>query len=282
MCEQKIDIHLYGGKSIFGGRETPLTADITYCKAADACPLKKQGKCLMAARFSVHRCKFARIERVKGYTSRAKKYREFKERYESDPNYAALRVPEDHVLIMTIEGDVYIRLGSVGIDRGEDGRLRLVDPWLGDKVLWVPRQELSAEFFESACRFVPRSLISSSPIKDYQEKDVPMILHQLRDVLPDIYEELIRRHPELAERKLDHRGRYAKTLTLKDGSKVADSNGNVFVKKKGHMVCRHFKSSLVGPYGVRAKDAILVMPIPDDAYTEVESNDWVTDETEFK
>lgn len=41
----KINVDLYGGKSIFGGRETPLEAEITYCDKYKVCSFYKKGKC---------------------------------------------------------------------------------------------------------------------------------------------------------------------------------------------------------------------------------------------
>lgn len=46
----KINVNLYGGKSIFGGRETPLEAEMTYCDKYKNCSFYKQGKCFSAGR----------------------------------------------------------------------------------------------------------------------------------------------------------------------------------------------------------------------------------------
>lgn len=46
---KKINVGLYGGKGIFGGREEPLRSETIYCSDAENCSLYKAGKCLNCA-----------------------------------------------------------------------------------------------------------------------------------------------------------------------------------------------------------------------------------------
>lgn len=295
MSEQKVNVCLYGGKSILSRKETPLSVDITYCDAAEECPLRTEGKCLLATRVSFDTCKHGRIERHKGYTSRARKYGQFRERYESDPLYNALDEPQDNVLIFTIGKDAFVKLGLIGLEYDPNGGRKeykgnptshgmyVCDPWLGEKSLWVPIDALDADFFERVCKYRPRAFIDNLEIKDFQQKHVPMIVNVLKNALPDVYAELVQRCPELAQRKLDHRGRYAKALTLKDGSRLTDCHGNVFVKQGNHITCDCYSNVLVGVDGMKAKgDATLTIKIDAGAYVEVKDNGWVTEGTEFK
>lgn len=80
---EKINIGLYGGKSIFGGRETALNADITYCDKYKECSFYKKGKCFCAGRIGPN-CKYGTKENIKGYTSRAIKYNEFRRKYKEE------------------------------------------------------------------------------------------------------------------------------------------------------------------------------------------------------
>ena len=286
---------LYGGKSIFSRKETPLSADITYCDAADECPLRKRGKCLLASRMGRCNCIHGRIERRKGYTSRAMKYRKFMDTYESDPMYNALGFPQDNVVIMAIGNDVFLKLGMIGLDydpdtkgwkefgvRANDRGMFICDPWMGESSIWVPRDALDVDFFEKVCDFKPRTMIDNREIKDFQTKNVPMIVKGLGEALPDMYEALIALRPELADKKMDHRGRYARAVTLKDGSIMADALGNTFVKHGSEIACHDFTSVLVGINGIEARGATITIPIREDAYVEVMDNDWVCDDTEFK
>lgn len=294
MEETKINVIIYGGKSILSRKETPLSVDITYCDAADECPLRANGKCLLATRMGFDICKHGRIERHKGYTSRARKYSQFRERYASDPLYNALDEPTDNVLMFTIGDETFVKLGLVGMEYEPDGGWKeykglptsrgmyVCDPWLGHKSLWVPTEALDADFFEQVCKFRPQALFGGT-IAEFQQKHVPMIVHVLKEVLPDVYAELVDRCSELAERKLDHTGRYARALTLKDGLRLTDCHGNVFVKQGDHITCDNYNCTLVGVDGITAKgNATIAIEIGETAYVKVEDNDWVCDETEFK
>ena len=68
---EKINVQLYGGRSVFGGRETPLEADIIYCDCKDKCSLYKNGNCLNCRVLFGDQCKKGSVETIKGYTSRA-------------------------------------------------------------------------------------------------------------------------------------------------------------------------------------------------------------------
>lgn len=93
---EKINIDLYGGKSIFGGRETALNADITYCNKYKECSFYKKGKCFCAGRIGPN-CKYGTKENIKGYTSRAIKYNEFRRKYKEDECYAKLNEPNNKI-----------------------------------------------------------------------------------------------------------------------------------------------------------------------------------------
>lgn len=54
-----IDVKLYGGKSIFGGREKPLEAVVLSCDKSDKCSYHKNGTC-RGVRSFYGGCKFAR------------------------------------------------------------------------------------------------------------------------------------------------------------------------------------------------------------------------------
>ena len=121
---QKINVALYGGKGIFGGRETPLEADIIHCDKSDVCSFYKQQKCLNLRSPLSPYCKFGKRQTVKGYTSRAKKYYTFREKYTKDEVYSKLKYPQDWAVASI--GD-YILLNLIWLtvekDGGTDGSL---------------------------------------------------------------------------------------------------------------------------------------------------------------
>lgn len=97
---KKINVNLYGGKGLFGGRETPLEAEEIYCDRYEQCSYYQAGKCLKCRAFLAPTCKFGRTNTIKGYTSRARKYYSFKNTYENDEVYSKLKYPSEPVAIM--------------------------------------------------------------------------------------------------------------------------------------------------------------------------------------
>jgi len=88
-----INVNLYGGKSIFGGRETPQRAETIYCDRFNECSYFKSGCCLnVTAPFS-NRCKYGNIRVEHGYTSRARKHYDFDSKHRKSEQYAKLKHP---------------------------------------------------------------------------------------------------------------------------------------------------------------------------------------------
>lgn len=214
----------------------------------------------------------------------------------SESNGGSSKLPDDAVTIMQIGERVLLRLGAVGLAYDTEAKARkeryakandrgmwITDPWFGETSLWVPRDALDAEFFANACGFVPHELFGGV-IEDYQRRHVPTVVERLKDVLPEIHEELVSMRPELAKRVVDHTGRRAKAVTLSDGLILKDRNGNVFEKRGNELVCTDFRSFLLDVCGVDARNggATVMIPLsPNDTFV-VKSNDWVTEETVFE
>jgi len=292
---QKISVAIYGGKPVFGGgRERPLVAEVTYCDVPDECPLKRKGMCLQAQRLGSCHCPHAKVSGFKGYTSKAKKYKEFADTWKSDPLLNALKCPSSPVVIFEVCGSVFLKLGHMKLEYNEqesgwmEGYNRVGkshiwttrDAWRSREYLWVPRAEVSAEVFSVICHRYTYYLMGGR-IEEWNEKQVPMVVDQLRVNLPDVYSDLCELDPELVGRPMDHTGRYARVLTLRDGSEMVDCHGNVFRKEGSELVCDDYNSTLVGPQALAARGATLIMRPSESDAVKVESNDWVTDTTEF-
>ena len=293
--QKKINVSLYGGKPSFGGgRERPLVAEVTYCDVPDECPLKRKGMCLKAQRLGSCHCPHAKMDVVKGYTSRAKKYKEFVETWRNDPLLNALKCPSDPVVIFELDGKVFMKLGHMKLKYDEqesdwmEGYNRVGkshiwttrDAWMDNAYLWVPREEVTAEVISVICHRYTYAFMGGM-IDEWNEKQVPMVVDQLRVNLPDVYSDLCKLDHELVGRPMNHVGRYARVLTLRDGSEMRDCHGNVFRKEGGELVCDDYNSTLVGPQALAARGATLIMRPSESDVVKVESNDWVTDTTEF-
>ena len=149
---KKINVGLYGGKGILGGKETPLTAKIIYCDKCESCDLYKENKCLnVTAPFSAS-CKYGKVESIKGYTSRAMKYHEFREKYKTDEYYSKLNYPNDFSFVEI--GDYYvvnIAYTRIRWDEGK-GPYRYIAGWdidvpfMGTSVSFIPKDDFTLEY----------------------------------------------------------------------------------------------------------------------------------------
>src|SRR5699024_5297296 len=110
---------LLGGKNIFGGREKPLEARVVKCSAFKECSLYQEGKCLdVYGYYTGASCKHGEVRRIKGYTTRAKKYYEFKNKWKSHQNYNKLESVDN--ILAVIKEEVYLNFTFLNIVKGED------------------------------------------------------------------------------------------------------------------------------------------------------------------
>lgn len=104
---KKINVSMYGGKSIFGGREKPYSVDVAYCDKCNQCDFYKNGTCFNVGRIKDN-CKIGKKERVQGRTSRSLAGREFYSKWKNDECYAKLKEPNqtigivDDIVILSI------------------------------------------------------------------------------------------------------------------------------------------------------------------------------------
>lgn len=221
---EKIHVSLFGGKNFLGGRETPLEADIIYCDKAASCSFYKNGNCLRCRSLSPS-CKYGRNEIVKGYTSKAQKYYDFKKKYLKDEKYDKLKYPRS--LVGKIDDVFFFNFMYVLVRQATEKD----DPWsktvngyiiknayfgIGN-FLFIPSNCVTNEFLYNVFSFKPTSMIGDE-ISDYREKIVPEILQELKFLSPEIYEKFIFEHPDYIYEP-NYIGKRAYIYSLKKGTK---------------------------------------------------------------
>lgn len=205
-----IHVGLYGGRCILGGKETPLEADVIRCDHAHNCSFFAGGTCLKVRSFGGG-CNLGTIERHRGYTSRAKKYYQFKEKWRTHEKYDKLDFPKKKLGL--IDGKVVFLYPYVHFKRADNGQIHLEDPLIGVGNYQFSYEEFTPELISRIVTFRPRAMMGGV-IDSYQEETVPLFLAHLEEVLPDRYQEFIRQYPEL-NIKISYIGRKAKLSTLK-------------------------------------------------------------------
>lgn len=202
-----INVALYGGKSIFGGKEEPLIAEIIYCDKYKKCSYYRNNTCLNVG---FKQCDFGYIEKVKGYTSRAKKYHEFKSRWMKHEKYNKLKLANKKLGI--IDDVVVIPYSYFTINEKEDGDIEIFTNPFIHKLNFIKLEKLTTKLIKRICDYKPTSLFGKE-IKDYKRKCVPLFLSHLKEILPDKYSEFISNYPKYADR-INYVGRIAYLKTI--------------------------------------------------------------------
>lgn len=276
-----IHVGLYGGKSIFGGKETPLEASVIRCDNHDKCSYYQSNQCLCVRSIGSSECKFGRVTTERGYTSRARKYHEFRSKWTSHERYSKLKHPSpklgliDDVIVFHY---TYIRITD------NDGEFKVGSPSLfGTDTAFIPLKSFTNELIKKICSFRPMAVMGGE-ISDYQKKIVPLFLSHLSEVLPDRYEEFTKEYPEYLK-KHDYVGRKAllksiapsrvqyKSSSYPQFNEEWNWDGEVLIYKAGYV--SDFR--VTKDYDIAS---IILLP-KDEAVITISSNDQVTDETVF-
>ena len=207
-----IHVGLYGGKSIFGGRETKLNADVISCDRYNECSFYKIGQCLKIRKVSGCGCKYGRKINHVGYTSRARKYWDFERKWEEHPAYGKLKsvnktfgVVGDYVLIDT---------PFVGIE--EDGSL--ITGAFTNKCSWIPKDKFTTEMLFKICNDEPQAMMGGT-IRSHKKEEVPKLLIHVKEAMPEFYEKFIKEYP-VFDKEIDYTGRKVLLRTVKPNSIV--------------------------------------------------------------
>lgn len=270
----KINVNLYGGKSIFGGRETPLNADITYCDKYKQCSFYKKGKCFSTGRIGPD-CKFGNKQNIQGYTRRAIKYGEFKRKYEEDECYGKLKEPNNKIGKI---GDTFV-INMEYLHEKEGGGYEIETHWLSSPLIYIPEKEFSNNLISLICDGKPRTIFDDVVIKDYQEKAVPRFLYELKTEFSDIYNRFINEYPEYKDKEMNFVGRYAYINTLKNGAELKDCHNNIWKIENDEIVCYKWKTWL--PFGKETPTETRIK-ITDDMKYKITDNSQVGENTKFE
>lgn len=205
-----IHVGLYGGKSIFGGREQPLTVDVLRCDRYNKCSYYKNKTCLKVRSFLGIRCKYGERQSIKGYTSRAKKYYEFKSKWDSHEKKSELKYPETKLGV--VDDYVVIPYPYIAIEEKDDGEVIVSLEHLSTRSNWISLKNFTPSLINEICSHKPRAMMGGE-IKDFQKKYVPLFLAHLKETLPDKYAEFVKQFPKY-DTEIDYVGRTAYLKTI--------------------------------------------------------------------
>ena len=279
----KINVDLYGGKSLFGGKESPLEADEIFCDRADKCSFYADGKCLRCRSFLAPKCKFGSNSVTRGYTSRAAKYYDFKRKYQKDEYYNKLHYPSE--LAAMIDDYLYLNLEYTLVRKRtekDDAWRNDVNGYLISEVgfcsgdVFFPLSDVTNELLHAIFSYKPCAMMGGV-IQKYQSKVVPDVLMSLKKCAPKIYTNFILEYPQY-DLKPDYVGKYAYIKTMVDGSVLTDCHGNNFTLKDGKLIGEKIKLGFTPFNGVMD----CVVEVADSKTYEVNNNSQCDENTRFK
>lgn len=279
----KINVDLYGGKSIFGGKESPLEADEIYCDRADKCSFYADGKCLRCRAFLAPRCKFGKNSITKGYTSRAAKYYDFKKKYTGDEYYNKLNYPS--ALAAVVDDFLYLNLKYTLVRKRteKDNRWKQeVNGYLMSEVgfcsgdTWIPISEATNELLYAIFSYKPCAMMGGV-IADYQAKVVPDVLMSLKKCAPIIYNKFISEYSQY-DLAPNYIGKYAYINTMVDGSTLTDCHGNTFTLQNGKLIGKDIVRGFTPFNGTMD----CVVTVSDTETYKVNDNSQCNNDTRFK
>ena len=272
---EKISVNLYGGKSIFNKKESPLRAEEVYCDNYEKCSLFKNNCCLsVTAPFST-RCKFGKVNRIQGYTSRAKKYKEFRTKYEKDETYGKLSYPSN-CKIAIIDNNLFLDVGFAKIEESNN-EYNVNSVNFGSSENWIELEKFDCNLLYKICTYKPYAIMGGE-ITSYKEKYIPDMLLQLKKLLPELYNDFITKYPEF-DKAPNYIGKYAYIKTLVKDSVLIDSNGNKFIFNGEYLICENWKSAFV-PFD--SKTSEMRIKVTDDMKYKINDNSQANENTIFK
>jgi len=279
----KINVNLYGGKSLFGGKESPLEADEICCDKYKKCSFYSDGKCLRCRSFLQPKCKFGKNAVTKGYTSRAAKYYDFKKKYTSDEYYNKLSYPSD--LAALIDDVLYLNLKYTLVRKrteNDDRWGKEVNGCLISEVgfcsgdTWIPISEATNDLLYSIFSYRPCAMMGGV-ISDYQAKVVPDVLMSLKKCAPKIYSGFVSKYPQY-DLAPNYVGKYAYIKTMTNGSILTDCHGNKFTLKDGKLVGEGIKRGFTPFDGTMD----CVVDVAETQTYKIDNNSQCNENTKFK
>lgn len=274
----KINVNLYGGKSLFSkDKEIPLEAEIVSCDMCDKCSLYKQGYCIKITSHNTGYCKFGTKERIKGYTSRANKYYDFKNKYKNDEKYKSLKAPNE-INVFTVDNWYYIDLIYVTMEENKVIQ-KSVNTFSNDG-FWIEKDKLTIDLLHKLLSFKPEAMFGGT-ITYYKEEIVPEFLLQLMKVDNELYNKLINKYKEY-DMISNYVGKEAYINSLKEGTEITDITDKYckFIYDGKYLTCKDYTEMCFIPFN---EDTIeLRIKVPDDMICKIIDNSQVDKNTEFK
>lgn len=263
-----VNITMYGGKGLFGGREVKKSAIISSCELASSCPANQAGRCA-AANPNFQSCQYLKNERIEGYTSRSSKYYEFVSQWTSHEKYNCVRKLKRFEYIGN--NKVRINLPHIDIKKAVEGEPNGYDSIPIKNPQYLDKSDLTVDSIKLIMESYSTSMFGSK--LDCAEEKSEMLI-DIKEVDKELYDQYV----EQTKCEINYVGKLAYLNTIKPN--VSFPSGWIW---DGEYMR---KQSLDKVYcevinGFSNGTEISFKP-EEDALVKIEDNSWVEENTKFK
>lgn len=174
-----------------------------FCENAKDCDLfAKESSCLLCGGLTP--CRFGRKKETQGPTPRAQSFRSklAKWREDNEEYFTDIKSPKAYNRIFYTNGFYYLPYSWM------TNEMFLTNAPLDSK--WVPKEGLTAELLELLCKARPQGL--GGVIGDYQKKEIPKFIGDLKMHYPDSFE-LLSEEQQARLKDISYIGRQADITT---------------------------------------------------------------------
>lgn len=268
-----INVHLF--EPAF--KNVKQRCEILSCNSCDSCDMYKQGKCVFKEYFlSRTACPHGRMHKEEGYTNRARSYYSWFDKKEKKYGDLVDDLKFDDNKICIVGGDyVYLPMNHLCT------YVNKVEGVVNNH--FIPLEDFIVDKIREIVDFVPLTLIEHAPITDYDRKEIPKFLQQLKEVMPELYEEFFSKYPKYKE-KLQYKinnyvGRTAYINTMTEGSVLNDC-GDKWIIEGEWLMCKERRSSSI-PFAGYADTTEVRVKITDKMTYKITDNSQVDENTLF-
>lgn len=167
-----------------------------YCNC-EKCEAREQGKCAMMGGLWGEKCPYGKRETIEGFTQRAKSYYSFlrnaKEKY-GEFSYKLKNLEK----LCEIGDYVYLPLAHLN---------NYVNPIIDQFNIkyehFLLKNQFTSATIDALINYVPRALWQHEEIRDYQTKEVPEFVRQLKKKYPDKYKRQEELNPRIKDFVID-------------------------------------------------------------------------------
>ena len=265
---EEINITMFGGKGIFGGRETRKEVVVSSCAFAQDCAALQAGRCA-SSNPRLYSCINIKNQTVQGYTSRAMKHGEFVRKWRGHEKYGVVK---DDLKRFEHIGDNLIRidLPHINIQKALNGGSGYCAMDSG-KEHYINKDEFGVEELKKIMQSYSIPLMGGR--LDNKEEKEEMLL-AIKEIDRELYDEYVKQ----TDTVIDYVGKQAYLNTLKSNVELTGGwfwDGEYLSKENETSVkCGAIRGFAYG-------SDVKFKPIK-DSIIEIRCNDWVDDGTKFK